>query len=341
MLGFDIGNAVRGCCRGQMRRRQFIGLAGIAAVWPLAARAQKGTALIGWLGSGSAQSSGIFVESFKRGLLDADLREGRDYQLDLRWAAGAYERFPALAKELVDNKADVILATTISAVRAAQRATSATPIVMTSITDAVGAGLVTSLAHPGGNTTGLSNLNEDLTPKLLDFFRELLPRARTIAVVGNPGNPSTNGLMEIIQAYASSFGAAVNRFELKDVAQIEPTFDLIAKGSPDAILVVPDAALLDLREQIASNALKHRIPLISTIPELTDAGALIGYGAPRRGLYRRAGYFVKRILDGAKPADLPVEQPELIEFSINSKTAVRLGIRIPDALLARADRVIE
>jgi putative ABC transport system substrate-binding protein len=147
--------------------------------------------------------------------------------------------------------------------------------------------------------------------------------------------------MEIIQAHANSFGATVNRFELKDVAQFDSTFDLIAKGSPDAILVVPDAALFDLREQIASNALKHRIPLISTIPELTDAGALIGYGAPRRGLYRRAGYFVKRILDGTKPGDLPVEQPGLIEFSINSKTAILLGIRIPDALLARADRVIE
>jgi putative ABC transport system substrate-binding protein len=325
-----------------MKRRAFITLLGGAAVaWPLAAGAQKRTALIGWLGSGSAQSSGIFVDSFKQGLLDADLQEGRDYQLDLRWAAGAYERFPALARELVDNRADVILATTISAVRAAQRATPVTPIVMTSITDAVGAGLVTSLARPGGNTTGLSNLNEDLTPKLLDFFRELLPQARTISVVGNPGNPSTNGLMEIIQAHANSFGATVNRFELKDVAQFDSTFDLIAKGGPDAILVVPDAALLDLREQIASNALKHRIPLISTIPELTDAGALIGYGAPRRGLYRRAGYFVKRILDGTKPGDLPVEQPGLIEFSINSKTAILLGIRIPDALLARADRVIE
>jgi putative tryptophan/tyrosine transport system substrate-binding protein len=325
-----------------MKRREFIlALGGAAAAWPLAASAQKRAALIGWLGSGSAQSSGIFVESFKQGLLDADLRQGRDYQLDLRWAAGAYERFPAFARELVDNKADVILATTISAVRAAQRATSVIPIVMASVTDPVGAGLIASLAHPGGNTTGLSNLNEDLTPKLLDFFRELLPQARTLAVLGNPNNPSTGGLMEIIKGHANSFGATVNGFEMKAVAQLASTFDLIAKGNPDAIIVVPDATLLDLREQIASNALKHRVPLISTIPELTDAGALIGYGTPRRDLYRRAGYFVKRIFDGAKPGDLPVEQPSLIELSLNSKTAALLGIRIPDALLARADRVIE
>lgn len=324
-----------------MKRREFLAIVSIAATWSFAARAQKKPALIGWLGSGSAQSSAIFVESFKQGLLDGDLREGRDYLLDLRWAAGAYELFSGFARELVDNKVDVILATTISAVRAAQQTTTITPIIMTSVTDAVGAGLVKSLAYPGGNTTGLSNLNEDLTPKLLDFFRLLLPQARLIAAVGNPGNPSTKGLMDKIQTYASSFDAKVSRWEVKDVGQIGPMFDRIAKEKPDAILVVPDAALIDLREPIAANAVKYGIPLISTIPELTDAGALIGYGAPRRELYRRAGYFVKRIFDGSKPADLPVEQPRLIEFSINSKTATQLGIRIPNDLMVRADRVIE
>jgi len=261
--------------------------------------------------------------------------------LDLRWAEGNYERFPALARELVERKSDLILATTISAVRAAQRATSVIPIVMTSITDAVGAGLVASLARPGGNTTGISNLNEDLTPKLLDHFREIMPRARVIATLGNPANPSTRGLVEVMRGHAVAFGATVNPFEAKATGELDAAFEGIAKSNSDALLIVPDALLIDLRDPIASLALKHRIPTLSTIPELTDAGGLIGYGAPRRDLYRRSGYFVKRILDGANPRDMPVEQPTRIQLSVNAKTAAVLGISIPGALLGRADKVIE
>ena len=215
-----------------MRRREFISLLGGTAAWPFAARAQKGTALIGLLGSGSAHSSGIFVDSLKDGLSDGGLREGRDYVLDLRWAEGNYERFPALARELVERKADVILATTISAVRAAQRATAAIPIVMTSITNAVGAtGLVASLARPGGNTTGISNLNEDLTPKLLDHFREIMPRARVIASLGNPANPSTRGLVEVTRGHTAAFGATVNPLEgAKAAGELDAAFDGIAKA---------------------------------------------------------------------------------------------------------------
>ena len=326
----------------RMKRRQFITLLGGAALaGALPAAAQKGTALIGLLGSGSAHSSGIFVDSLKEGLSDGGLREGRDYVLDLRWAEGNYERFPALARELVERKADVILATTISAVRAAQRATAAIPIVMTSITNAVGAGLVASLARPGGNTTGISNLNEDLTPKLLDHFREIMPRARVIASLGNPANPSTRGLVEVMRGHTAAFGATVNPFEAKAAGELDAAFDGITKSNSDALLIVPDNLLIDLREPIASLALKHRIPTLSTIPELTDAGGLLGYGPPRRDLYRRSGYFVKRILDGANPGDMPVEQPTRVQLSINTKTAAVLGISIPDALLGRADKVIE
>jgi putative ABC transport system substrate-binding protein len=325
-----------------MNRREFITLLGGAALaGPLPTTAQKRMALIGLLGSGSAQSSGIFVDSLKEGLSDGGLREDRDYVLDLRWAEGNYERFPALARELVERKADIILATTISAVRAAQRATSATPIVMTSVTNAVGAGLVASLARPGGNTTGISNLNEDLTPKLLDHFREIMPRARVIATLGNPANPSTRGLVEIIRGHAATFGGMIHPFEAKAAGELEAAFDGIAKSNSDALLIVPDALLTDLREPIASLALKHRIATLSTIPELTEAGGLIGYGVPRRDLYRRSGHFVKRILDGANPRDMPVEQPTRLQLSVNAKTAAVLGISIPDALLGRADKVIE
>jgi putative ABC transport system substrate-binding protein len=325
-----------------MKRRAFIaGLGGAALATMLPAAAQKRTAVIGLLGSGSAQSSGIFVDSLKEGLSESGLREGRDYVLDLRWAEGNYERFSALARELVERKADVILATTISAVRAAQRATSTIPIVMTSITDAVGAGLVASLARPGGNTTGISNLNEDLTPKLLDHFSEIMPRARVIATLGNPANPSTRGLVEVIRGHTAAFTTTVNPFEAQAAGELDAAFDGIAKSNSDALLVVPDALLIDLREPIASLALKYRIPTLSTIPELTDAGGLLGYGVPRRDLYRRSGYFVKRILDGASPRDMPVEQPTHVQLSVNAKTAAALGITIPGELLGRADKVIE
>ena len=168
-----------------------------------------------------------------------------------------------------------------------------------------------------------------------------MPRARVIATLGNPANPSTRGLVEVMRGYAAAFGATVNPFEAKAAGELDAAFDGIAKSNSDALLIVPDALLIDLREPIASLALKHRIPTLSTIPELTDAGGLIGYGAPRRDLYRRSGYFVKRILDGANPRDMPVEQPTRIQLSVNAKTAVVLGISIPDALLGRADKVIE
>ena len=269
-----------------MKRREFMALLGGAALsGALPAGAQKRTALIGLLGSGSAQSSGVFVDSLKEGLSDSSLREGRDYALDLRWAEGDYERFPAFARELVDRNADVILATTIAAVRAAQRATSVIPIVMTSITNAVGAGLVASLARPGGNTTGISNPNEDLTPKLLDHFREIMPRARVIATLGNPANPSTSGLVEVMRGQTAAFGATVNPFEAKTTGELDATFNGIAKSNSDALLIVPDALLIDLREPIASLALKHRIPTLSTIPELTDVAA-------SSAMVRRGGTFI-------------------------------------------------
>ena len=324
-----------------MKRRTFIGLIAGAVAWPLASRAQKQPTVIGWLGSGSGRSSQTFVDSLKQGLGESDLKEGRDFVLDLRWAEGRYDRFPLLAKELLADKVDIIVATTISAVRAAQQATSTVPIVMTSITDAVGAGLVASLAHPGGNTTGISNLNEDLTPKLIDFLRELLPAARKIAAIANPRNPSTDVLFRSLQTNAGSFGASVTRFEIPSPSATEAIFELIPERGFDVIVVVPDAALIDLREALASNAVKRHIPMISTIPELTDAGALMGYGPPRRELHRRAGFYIKRIIAGAKPSELPVEQPQLIELSINSKTASILGIRIPNGILVRADRVVE
>src|SRR5262245_15628786 len=185
-----------------MKRREFITLLGGAAAWPLAARAQQRPALIGLLASGAAKSSGIFVDALKLGLRDHGLLEGRDYELEVRWAEGQYGRFPAFARELVGKNPTVILATTIAAVRTLQHTSATVPIVMTTINDPVGAGLVAGLARPGGNTTGIANLTEDVTPKVLELLRALLPTASDIAALFNPANPSNQLMLDEIKARA-------------------------------------------------------------------------------------------------------------------------------------------
>ena len=297
-----------------MKRREFITLlGGAAAAWPLSARAQQPKRLA-LLGSGAAQSSSIFVESLKQGLAENGLIEGKGYNLDVRWAEGEYGRFPALATDAVKQNSDLILATTIAAVRAAQHASSTIPIVMTTINDPVGAGLVTSLPRPGGNTTGIANLSEDVTPKVLEILRTVMPTATRFAALFNPANPSSSTMLDRVSIYARGVGATVQPVELKAPGELERVFDVIIGQSPDALLVINDASILDLRERAMGLALQHRLPVASSFPEFTDAGAIAGYGPSRLELYRRSAYYVKRILDGAKPADLPVEQPTKIEL---------------------------
>ncbi|HXL48534.1 MAG TPA: ABC transporter substrate-binding protein [Xanthobacteraceae bacterium] len=325
-----------------MKRRDFMKLLGGAAVtWPLAARAQQEMPLVGFLISGAAGSFAIFVEAFKQGMRDNGMIEGRDYVLDLRYADGDYSRFQTLAAELVQRKPAVIVVTTISAARAAQRATSTIPIVMTGLIDPVGQGLIASLARPGGNTTGLANLAQDVMPKLVEILRGTFPAIRDIAVLFNPANPANRELSKVMPAQAGSIGVTVRLVEFTTVSGLDATFATLARQPPEALVVMSDAALYDLREPISALALKHRFPTITYVPEFTDAGALMSYGPPRRAMYHRAAEYVKKILTGAKPADLPVQQPTQVELSINLQTAKALGITIPDTVLARADRVIE
>ena len=327
-----------------MNRREFITLlSGAAVAWPLSVAAQQSTKpVIGFLVSGSADSFAIFVDAFKHGMRDNGLVEDRDYVLDLHFADGDYGRFPMLAAETVQRKPAAIIVTTISAARAAQRATATIPIVMTGLIDPVGLGLVSSLARPGGNTTGLSNMAQDVMPKLVEILRSALPTIRVIAILFNPTNPANRELMsKEIPAQAGSIGVTIRPVEFRGAAELEATFAALERQRPEALVVVSDAALYDLRERISALALKHRLPTIAYVPEFTDVGALMSYGPPRRAMYRRSADYVKRILAGAKPADLPVEQPTQIELSINLQTAKTLGIAIPDGLLARANRVIE
>ena len=325
------------------RRREFLILLGgvAAAAWPVAIRAQQSAALIGFLISGAADSFAIFVEAFKQGMRDNGMVEGRDYVLDLRYADGDYSRFEMLAAEVVQRKPGVIVVTTIRAARAAQHATSAIPIVMTGLIDPVGQGLIASLARPGGNTTGLANLAQDVMPKLVEILRGTFPAIRDITVLFNPANPANRELSKAMPAQADAIGVTVRLVEFTKVDGLDATFAALARKSSQAVVVMSDAALYDLRERISALALKHRLPTIAYVPEFTDAGALMSYGPPRRAMYHRTAEYVKKILAGAKPAELPVQQPTQVELSINLRTARALGITIPDTVLGRADRVIE
>jgi putative ABC transport system substrate-binding protein len=325
-----------------MKRREFITLVGcVAASVPLAARAQRTVVSIGLLVAGAADTTAALTESLKQGLRENGLVEGKDYVLEPRFAEGHYQRFAEFAHELAERRASVILVTTIAAARAAQRATSTIPIVMTGLNDPVGNGIVASLARPGGNTTGMATLNQDITPKLVKFLHAVAPNAATAAVLFNPGNPSNGIFLKSVRDQTTPLGIAVEDFAVNTPDELNATFGKIAALRPDALLIMPDAATLDLGARIAALALQNRIPVISTDRDLTIAGGLVGYGLSRRETYRRSAYFVKKVLDGVKPADLPVEQPTRILLTINLKTARAFGLEISSSLLATADEVIE
>jgi len=322
------------------RRREFIALfGGAAAAWPRMARAQSKPAIIGVLGSGSAQSSAFLIDAFKGGMNENSLTEGRDYVLDVRWAEGDYTRFAALTSELLGRKPRVIIVTTIAAARAAQQVAPAVPLVMTGLIDPVGVGLIASLARPGNNTTGISNMIQDMSAKGLELIREVAPAAKSIAALFNPNNPGSRLILEDVRSQAAKLGMTIQPIEFRGSAALDEA--LATAAGRDALLVVADSTLLDLGKRIAGAALRLRLPTFASIPEFTDAGTLIGYGPSRRDSYRRAATYVKKLLEGAKPANIPVEQPTLVELLINMQTARALGIVIPAALLARADRVIE
>ncbi|MCK1709119.1 ABC transporter substrate-binding protein [Bradyrhizobium sp. 143] len=325
-----------------MRRRDFIFLIGVTSfAVSCPAKARDVPALLGFLGSGAADSSAILLDAFKEGLQDQGLVENRDYVLDVHWANGAYKRFPEFARDLAQRNPSLIMVTTIAAARAAQALNSQIPIVMTGLIDPIGAGLIDSLARPGGHTTGISSMIQDLTTKSLEFLHDAVPGASVIAVLFNPANPTNQPMLEEAITRGRTMGLALEAVPFKSPAELDATFDRVIKTRPDGLLVISDATLIDLRDRIAELALRARIPTSSSIPEMTDAGALIGYGPPRRTFYRRSAVYVKKLLNGAKPADLPVEQPVLFELSVNLRTARALDVTVSGAMLARADRVVE
>jgi putative ABC transport system substrate-binding protein len=327
-----------------MDRRAFLaGSGALLAAPPLAGEAQESTRVwrIGFLGSGSYSSGDPRVEALRRGLRELGYAEGRNLVIEFRWAGGNANRVPVLAAELAKLKVDAIVTQGTQATDAARRATTTIPIVFAVAGDPTGTGLVTSLARPGGNVTGLTDIAPEMAGKRLELLRELVPGITRIAILWNPANPSAEPQMRDTGAVARSFALSVRSLELKDVNQLEGAFATAVQDRAAAVIVLSDGALYGRRVQIAQLAAKHRLPCVAWTPEFAESGCLMAYGANVIEMHRRAAIFVDKIWRGASPADLPVEQPTKVGLVINLKTAKALGLTIPRSLLLQADQVIE
>lgn len=296
---------------------------------------------IAWLWTGTPEGEATIVAAFKDGMRENGMIDGKHYILDERFAGGKYDQFPAFAEELLKRNPAIIMANTIAAVRAAQQATKTVPIIFVNTNDPVGSGLVASLAHPGGNTTGLTSQNEDAINKYLELLREVLPRASRIAVLSNPDNPSIPKMFERLRVMAASFGITARAFEVTTPKGLDAVFSAIAQYRPKALLVLPDSMFYGQRSVISKFVTSQRIPTIAANSQFVTSGCLISFGTNRPEIFRRSAGYVKKILGGAKPADLPVEQPTRFELVVNMKAARALGITIPQSLLLRADEVIQ
>jgi putative ABC transport system substrate-binding protein len=325
-----------------VRRREFIiFLSGAAVAWPLPAHVQHAARLptIGFLGASTSSGWSRYVASFTQRLRQLGWIEGRNVRIEFRWAEGRGERFAEIAAEFVRSNVDIIV-TGGGAVPAAKEATSIIPIVFALAIDPVGIGLVASLARPGGNVTGLSQQSTDLAGKRLELLRELVPGIRRLAIIGNAGYPAAQAEMAEVQGTASKLALDAAISEVRRAEDIAPAVEGL-KGHAQALYVVADPLMGSNRTHISSLAVAARLPTMHGIREYAEAGGLISYGPSIPDLFRRAAEYVDKILRGAKPADLPVEQPTTFELVVNLKTAKALGLTVLPALLARADEVIE
>ena len=280
-------------------------------------------------------------EIFQQGMRELGYVDGRNLSLEPRWAGNAHDRYPALAAELVRMKVDVIVTIGGEATQAARQATRSIPIVMSNVTDPLGSGLVSGLAHPGGNVTGTSMMAPDLVAKQLELLKEVVPRVSHIALLWNPANPGSAAQLREADTTARAMGRRLRVLEARDHGEIDRAFVTMAKEQPGALVVLADAIFIDERRQVADLAAKSRLPAVYGMSDYADVGGLMIYGVNLPAMHRRAATFVDKILKGANPANVPVEQPNAFELVINLKTAKALGLTIPPSLLARADQVIE
>jgi putative tryptophan/tyrosine transport system substrate-binding protein len=326
----------------QLKRRDFITLLGGAAVWPMAARAQQAGKLptIGFFSPRSAAAASSSVAALVQRLGELGWIEGRTVAIQYRWADGHDEQLAAIAGEFARLKVDVIVTHATEPVKAAMQATAVIPIVFASSADPVSKGLVASLARPGGNVTGISSLTVELAGKRLELLSELIPSVRRLAIMSNADGPGAVLEMADAQAAARTLGLEIVTSEIRRAEDIAPALEAL-KGRADALYVVTDPLVNTNRIRINTLALGARLPTMHGSQDYVEAGGLISYGPDVSSMYRRAAEMVDKILRGAKPADIPVEQPTKFNLVVNRKTANALGLAIPEAFLARADQVIE
>jgi putative ABC transport system substrate-binding protein len=322
-----------------VRRREFIGLVGGAMVWPLTATAQQRVKIV---------TIGILaiepwspLDTFRRALHDLGYVEGKNVRFEYRYAKGDNERLPELANELVGLNVDVIVTWGTEAVLAAKQATTAIPIVMGVIGDALGIGIVTNLAHPGGNVTGCSLDSAQLEAKRLQLLKELVPRLSRIGILSNPTNRYMPLALQSAQRGAQKLGLTLATYEVYDTATLDAALVTLTKDRPDALLVPADTFLVSERSRIAQFTIENRLPSIYTFREYIEAGGLVAYTPNYNDLFQRAAAYVDKILKGAKPGDLPIQEPRGFYLFINLKTARALGLTVPRSLLAGAKEVIE
>jgi putative tryptophan/tyrosine transport system substrate-binding protein len=325
-----------------MGRREFVALLGGATAWPLAARAQQAGKLptIGFLGAVTALAGGQWAAAFVQRLRELSWIENRTVAIEYRWGEGRDERFAEIAAEFIRLKVDVIVTVATPPTIAAKQATSVIPIIFAVAGDPVATGLVASLAQPGGNVTGLSAQASDTASKRLELLREVVPNLRRLAVLANVASPQALVEIREVQAAAGKLGLAVILSEIRRAEDIAPVFDAL-KGRADGLYVCADPLMNTNRTRINILAVGARLPTMHSFREYVEAGGLMSYGANVPDLLRRAADFVDKILRGAKPADLPVEQPTKFDLILNLTTAKVLGLTIPESFLLRADEVIE
>jgi putative ABC transport system substrate-binding protein len=296
---------------------------------------------IGFLGNSTAALEANLVEPFRQGLRERGYAEGRDVIVEYRWAEGKYERFPELIEELLRLKVDVIVTAGTPAALAVKRATTTVPLVMIAVGDPVGTGLVASLAHPGGNITGLTSIAADLEGKRLELLREVVPKLSHMSVLWNPASPFQVVAEKEVRAAAQTLHLRVLSLGVRAAEELDAAFEATVKARPGALVVLADRLFLHNRARIVAFATQHRLPGVYAYRELVEAGGLMSFGPSYADMHRRAATYVDKILRGAMPAELPVEQPAKFELVLNLKAAKALGVTVPPAVLARADEVLQ